>query len=245
MISIKSKEEIEIMQKAGNIASKVLKKTLSSVVPGITTLELDKIAEEEIVKLGASPSFKMVDEYEFSTCININDGLVHGLPNNYKIKKGDLVSIALGAYLDGFHSDLSYTIEVETNVHEEFLNLGKKALEAGIEKCLVGNHIGDISYAMQSVIEAGGCTVSRDLVGHGIGRELHEDPYVPGYGKPGKGSEIQEGMVFAIEIIYQKGSPEIIIAEDDWTIKTADGSLAGLFEHTVAATKSGPEILTL
>src|SRR3989344_3423684 len=233
-----------MMAEAGKIAAEVLREVLDSVKPGVTTMELEKIADAGITKRGAKPSFKMVEDYNFATCININDGLVHGLPNDYKIKKGDLVSIDMGAFLNGFHSDLSYTVEVESNKEAKFLEIGKKALQAGISQCVPGNHIGDISSAVQKIVEGAGHTVSRDLVGHGIGRELHEDPYIPGYGKVGKGSGIREGMVFAVEIIYQKGSPEILIDADDWTISTADGSLAGLFEHTVAVEKTGPRVLT-
>lgn len=244
MIPIKSEKEIEKMAAAGKVAAAALKEVLAFVKSGVTTMELEKIAENAITKRRATPSFKMVEGYSFATCININEGLVHGLPGSYKIKKGDLVSVDMGAFLDGFHSDLSYTVEVEANKEEKFLETGKKALEAGIAKCKPGNHIGDISHTMQIIIEEAGYSVSRDLVGHGVGRELHEDPYVPGYGKPGLGPEIKEGMVLAIEIIYQKGLPEIVIGADDWTISTADGSLAALFEHTVAATKDGPRVLT-
>ena len=244
MVLIKTKEEIEIMARAGKIAGDSLREVLAAVRPGITTLELERIAEKAITKRGAIPSFRMVEDYDFATCININEGLVHGLPGDYKIKKGDLVSIDMGAYFNGFHSDLSYTIEVETSKETDFLETGKKALKAGIAKCKPGNRIGDISNAMQKIVEKAGYTVSRDLVGHGIGRDLHEDPYIPGYGRPGKGLEIKVGMVFAVEIIYQKGQPEIIIGDDDWTILTADGSLAGLFEHTVAVTGGKSRVLT-
>lgn len=245
MIKIKSKEEIEKIAKAGKIAQGALQATISAVKPGVTTLELDEVAEKYILEQGATPGFKTVEDYDFTTCINVNEGLVHGLPNDYVLKPGDLVSIDLGAYLDGWHSDLSYTVEVETAEHKEFLEIGQKALQAGIDQFVIGNRIGDVGFAMQNVVEDAGCTVSEDLVGHGIGKELHEDPYVPGYGEPGEGVKIEEGMVVAIEIIYQKGKPEIMIEDDDWTISTADRSLAGLFEHTVAATKDGPRLLTL
>ncbi len=245
MIKIKTPEEIEKIAVAGKIAQGALQAALNAIKPGITLLELDKIAEDYILDHGAQPGFKTVDDYDFTTCININEGLVHGLPNDYALKVGDLVSVDLGAYLDGWHSDLSYTVEVESDVHKEFLEIGKKALQAGIDQFRIGNRVGDVGFAMQNVVESAGCTVSDDLVGHGIGESLHEDPYVPGYGNPGEGIKIEEGMVFAIEIIYQKGNPEIMIEDDDWTISTADRSLAGLFEHTVAATKDGPRILTL
>lgn len=245
MINIKTPEEIKVMQSAGKIAAEVLQEVLKSIKPGITTMDLEHIANAEILKRGATPSFKQVEGYKYATCININEGLVHGLPGAYVIKRGDLVSVDMGAFYNGFHSDLSYTVEVETNNYSKFLEAGKKALDNGIFNCIPGNHIGDISAAMQKTIESHGYSVSRDLVGHGIGRELHEDPYVPGYGKPGKGAKIEPGMVFAIEIIYQTGSPEIAIDSDDWTIKTRDGSMGGLFEHTVAVVENGFQILTL
>lgn len=244
MIKTKKPEEIEIIARAGKIAKGALDAAVAAVHPGVTTLEIDKIAEDYILSHGAKPGFKTVENYEFTTCININEGLVHGLPTSYKLQPGDLVSIDLGAYLEGWHSDLSHTVEVDTSEHKEFLEVGEKALQAGIEQIVIGNRLGDVGYAIQNVIESNGYTVSEDLVGHGLGRELHEDPYVPGYGMPGEGIEIKEGMVLAIEVIYQKGNPEIMVAEDDWTIVTADGSLSALFEHTVAVTKDGPRILT-
>lgn len=242
-IIIKSSQEIELMRKSGDVATGALRRVLAEVREGITTLELDKIAEDYILSQGAKPSFKTVEDYKYTTCINVNEGLVHGLPTNYALKKGDLVSIDLGALLEGYHSDLSYTVEVESNAEKMFLDAGQRALEAGIFEFREGNTVGDIGEAMQKVIEAAGYTVSRDLVGHGIGRELHEPPYVPGYGKAGKGAKIADGMVFAIEIIYQKGNYEIAIAEDDWTIVTADGSLGGLFEKTVGVVNGEPVVL--
>lgn len=244
MIHLKTPEQIKIMQEGGEISAQALQKVLDAVKPGITLAELDKIAEQYILSQGAKPSFKGVDDYEFTTCINVNDGIVHGIPNNYKVKPGDLVSIDLGALYKGFHTDLSYTVEVETKKETEFLETGKRALKLGIEQAVVGNHIGDISNAIQTCVESKGYTVSFDLVGHGVGKNLHEDPYVPGYGKKGKGPELKEGMVLAIEVIYQKGNPAITIDEDGWTIKTLDGSLSGLFESTVAITSEGPIILT-
>lgn len=245
MITIKNPEQIEKIATAGKIAQGALQEALKAIKPGMTTLDIEKIAEKYILDNGGEPGFKRVEGYDFTTCINVNDGLVHGIPNDYVLKSGDIVSVDLGVYLDGWNSDLSYTVEVETNTEEEFLAVGKKALEAGIAAFKIGNSLGDIGHAMQTVVENAGYSVSRDLVGHGIGEELHESPFVPGYGTPGKGLKIEEGMVFAIEIIYQKGSPELELLDDDWTLATADGSLAGLFEHTVAATKEGPRILTL
>ncbi len=244
MISIKTPQEIQIMREGGKISYKALLEVLKNIRVGITTLELDKIAEQVILSSGAQCSFKTVEDYKFTTCININEGIVHGLPNKYKVKKGDLVSIDLGALYKGFHTDLSYTVEVETHNEDVFLHTGKLALEAGIAQCKVGNTVGDIGHAIESIIKSKGYSVSRELVGHGIGRELHEDPYIPGYGRQGKGALIQEGNVFAIEVIYQKGSPDLKIDRDGWTYKTADNSLSGLFESTVAIVNGMPEVLT-
>lgn len=243
MIHIKSPQEIKIMQEGGKITTEALKRAIAAVKPGVKTVDIDKVAFEAITSLGGEPSFMKVDGYKFTTCINVNAGLVHGLPNDYVIKSGDLVKVDIGTFLKGYHTDLSYTLEVETNKEERFLTIGKTAINAGIKAFLVGNRVGAISNALQAVIEGAGYTVSRELVGHGVGKELHESPYVPGYGKPHEGPEIKEGMVFAIEAIYQKGSPAIKVLSDEWTIVTKDGSLAGLFEKTVAATKEGPLIL--
>jgi methionyl aminopeptidase len=243
MIKIKSPTEIKIMQECGKITSAALQETLLAVKEGVKTIELDKVAHETIKRLGGEPSFMKVDGYKYTTCINVNEGLVHGLPGEYVIKVGDLVKVDVGAYLKGFHTDLSYTIEVGTNKEDKFLFTGKEALEKAIAFCRPGNRVGAISNAIQTVIEGAGLTVSRDLVGHGVGRELHEAPYVPGYGRVTDGPLIEEGMVFAIEAIYQKGKPQIKVLKDNWTIVTKDGSLAGLFEKTVAATKDGPLVL--
>lgn len=244
MIKIKTKKQIEIMQKGGKIASKTLSKVLSYAKPGITLKDLDSIAETEILSLNGKPSFKTVNNYEYTTCINVNDGIVHGIPNGYVLKKGDLVSIDLGVLYDGFHTDLSYTLEVDSNKEEKFLSIGKEALDAAINNCRVGKRLGDISNAMQVIVENSGFSVSKDLVGHGIGKNLHEDPYVPCYGAKNSGMKLKNGMVFAIEIIYQKGGPKLVLADDDWTLSTADLSLSGLFEKTVAILNGGPILIT-
>lgn len=243
-MKLKTNSEINIMKECGSISTYALNEVLKHVHPGITLLELDRIAEKAIISKGGSPSFKTVDDYAFTTCINVNDGIVHGLPNNYKIKTGDLVSIDLGALYKGLHTDLSYTVEVGTLKEEKFLNVGIEALRAAIANCKPGNPMGFVSNTIQKMVEKWGYTVSRELVGHGVGHELHEDPLVPGYGKLTTGPKLQEGMTLAIEVIYQKGSPKLKIDSDGWTIKTADGSLSALFEATVAITKDGPLILT-
>jgi methionyl aminopeptidase len=190
------------------------------------------------------PSFKTVPGYNFSTCININEGLVHGIPNEYIIKKSDLVKIDLGVLYEGYHTDTSATKEISTQNETRFLDSGRICIEEAIKVCIVGNKLGDISSAMQDAIESRGYTVSKSLVGHGIGRNLHEDPLVPPYGKSGTGITLKEGLVLAIEIIYQKGSHQLKTLNDGWTIVTKDGSLGGLWEHTVAITRKGPVVLT-
>ncbi len=258
MINIKTAEEIKIMQESGRILSETLWEVLKHVRPGVSEIELDALAEKLIREKGGEPGFQKVPGYKHATCISTNDVVVHGIPSNYKLKDGDIIGIDCGVYYNGFHTDMSETVRVSSQKSkvksqksdevDTFLEGGKKALEAGINKAVVGNHVGDISKAIQDIVEVqGGYSVVRTLVGHGVGRELHEEPEVPGYvqGKIEKSPELKEGMVIAIEVIYNMGGPEVILANNDgWTLKTEDGSLAGLFERTVAITKSGPQILT-
>ena len=244
MINIKTPEEIEIMRIGGGISAGALKEAFLHVKAGVTTKAIDSVVEEYILSHGATPGFKTVENYPYATCINVNAGIVHGVPNKYVLKRGDIVSIDLGALYKGFHTDLSYTIEVETDNEAKFLNAGKHALEKAIMMCRVGNRIGDISSTIQTLVEGQGYTVSELLVGHGVGRELHEDPYVPCLGVSGTGPHIKAGMVLAVEVIYQKGKPDIMLEPDGWTYSTSDGSLSALFEKTVAIEKSGFSVLT-
>lgn len=232
------------MREAGKIGALALKTCLDAVKPGITTLELDQLAEKLILEKGAEPGFKKVKDYSFTTCININEGIVHGIPNDYVIKEGDLVSIDLGVYYKGFYSDLASTVEVSTHKEDTFLEVGKKTLSRAISMCVSTKRLGDVSNAIQDGIESAGYSVSRDLVGHGIGKKLHESPQIACYGEKNSGPHLKEGMVLAVEVIYQKGSPKLLIAKDQWTLETRDKSLSGLFEHSVLITKKGPEILT-
>ena len=244
MINIKTRDEIEIMRECGKISSGALKVVLENVKAGVKLKDLDRLAEEYIVNKNAKPSFKTVDGYNFTTCTNVNAGIVHGVPNEYVLKSGDILSVDLGAYYKGFHTDMAYTIEVETNNETELLRIGKLALEKAISVSKVGNRVGDISNAIQSTVENAGYTASEILVGHGIGRNLHEDPHIPCVGKPKTGPKIKQGMVFAIEVIYQKGQPELIESRDGWTLETFDNSLSSLFEKTIAVTKRDPIVLT-
>jgi len=256
MISIKNKKEIEIMKEGGRILAKVMAEVIGNTKPGVKTKELDSLAEELIVKNKAKPSFKMVKDYHWASCININDGLVHGIPGAYRIKLWDMVTIDLGVYYQGFHTDMARILWVRTqsakrkakseNV-ERFLETGKLALKNAILVAKPGNYLGHISRAIQETIEKAGYSCSRRFTGHGIGKKLHEEPRIPCFleGRIEETPRLKEGMVLAIEVIYTEGNPEVKIAEDGWTAKTVDGKLGGLFENTVAITKARPRVLTM
>ena len=261
-IIIKTKDEIGKMRKSGFLAAVVMKRTLGWIHPYITTLQVDKFINSQIKSFHAAPSFMGQDGYKFSSCISINEEVVHGLPSDRRIKKGDLVSIDLGVLYDGFHSDMCGTVEVglgklvvgdensESNwgfvggCKNAFLNAGIMALDAAILKCRPENRVGDISYAIQQVVEESGFFVVRDLVGHGIGRSLHEEPQIPCYGKAGTGTKLLEGTVIAVEVMYTRKNSPLVVLSDGWTFATKDKSLSAMFEHTVAITKTGCEVLT-
>lgn len=256
MIHIKTPEQLKIMQHGGHILSDVLMEVMDLIRPGITELELDKIAEELIRKRGGEPGFKRVEGYHHTICMSTNDAVVHGIPGSYKIQKGDVVGVDCGVYYKGFHTDMAETILVSSQKLkvksqksvERFLGVGKQALEAGIKQAVVGNRVGHISKAIQDIVEKqNGYSVVRSLIGHGVGKDLHEEPEVPGYlvGKIEKTPLLKEGMTIAIEVIYNMGSKQVMLDRDGWTIRSADGSLSGLFERTVAITKSGPLMITI
>lgn len=246
MIHLKSPEELEIMARGGKISGQVLKETLDLIKPGISTLELDAFAENRIRELSGKPAFKGYRDYKFATCININDGIVHGIPGSYCIAQGDLVSIDLGVIHGGFNTDVSWTAIAGSSSKESkrFLEAGERALQKAISNCKIGNRIGDISYAIQTEIEKSGYNVVRDLVGHGVGQNLHEEPQIPCYGRPSMGIELRQGMTLAIEVIYTLGSPKLRVLGDGWTMATKDGTISGLFEQTVAIEQNGPKLLT-
>jgi methionyl aminopeptidase len=243
-VSSRREKKFSAMARAGEISSSALKAVLSEVKEGVTLLQLDSIAEEVIVSAGAAPAFKRVEEYPFTTCINVNEGIVHGIPNEYVLKKGDVVSIDLGAYYEGYNSDQCWTMEVGSGKASSFLSAGELALKKAISQAREGNHVGDISHAMQQTIENAGFHVSRDLVGHGIGKNLHEAPQVPCYGNPGTGQKLKVGMCLAIEVIYALGDPSIESLDDGWTLVTTDGGLSAVFEHTVGVTEGDPLVFT-
>lgn len=251
MISIKTNEEIKIMQKGGKILSDVIWELVKNVKPGVSELELDALAEKLIREMGAEPGFKRVDGYKHSICMSTNDVVVHGIPSNYRFKEGDIVGIDCGVYFEGFHTDMSETGRVESKLKndsiDEFLFTGRDALEKAIAVAKIGNNVGHISKTIQDIVEGKGYSVVRSLVGHGVGHQLHEEPEVPGFLSEGieETPRLSEGMVIAIEVIYNMGNFELVFAnKDGWTLKTEDASLSGLFERTVAITKEGPLVLT-
>jgi len=246
MTAQKTPEEIELMKISGEICAKALKKVLAHAKVGVRAIDLDTLAREEIELNGGNPSFMTVEDYKWTTCITFNEQVVHGIPTKRKIKEGDVLSIDIGAIYKNYHSDMAKTIAIGKVSDEikKFIDTGSKALTGAIDKARAGNHIGDISATLQRAIEGKGYSVVRNLTGHGIGKELHEEPMVPGFGKKGLGPEIKDGMTLAIEAIYAQESGDVFLEEDNWTISTKDKSVGGLFEQTVAVTKSGPIVLT-
>lgn len=247
MIILKNEIEIDLMRKAGRILGETLNLLEENVRPGVTTGELDRIAEEFITKHGAKPSFKGLYGFPASVCISVNEQVVHGIPGNYKLKEGDIVSVDCGVFINGFHGDAARTFAVG-NVPDEVTKLIKVTEECffkGIEKATVGNRLTDISHEIQQYIEANGFSVVRDYVGHGIGRKVHEDPEVPNFGRPGRGPKLMSGMVLAIEPMVNLGSYHVETLDDNWTVVTADKKYSAHYENTVAILPDGPEILTL
>ncbi len=247
MIIRKSKLEIERMRAAGQIVARVLKKLSEMVEPGLTTLELDQEAERLIVGAGAYPTFKGYHGYPRSICASINDEVVHGIPSKRKLREGDIVGIDCGATYMGYVGDAAVTVPVG-NVSEpvrQLLDATRKSLYHAIEKCRVGNRLGDVCNAVQSCVEPLGYSIVRNYCGHGVGRAMHEEPQVPNYGKPGTGPVLREGLVIAIEPMINLGHEDVKVLSDGWTVITMDGQPSAHFEHTVAITREGPQILTL
>lgn len=247
MIIIKSEKEINLMRIAGKIVAEALLLVEDKVKPGITTAELDRIAEEFITKHGAKPSFKGLYGFPASLCISVNEHVVHGIPGGYVLKDGDIISVDCGACINGFHGDAARTFAVG-NVSDEAKNLIKVTEQSffkGIEYAKVGNRLTDISHEIQNYVEASGFSVVRDFVGHGIGRVVHEDPEVPNFGKAGRGPKLAAGMTLAIEPMVNVGTYKVKTLSDNWTVVTSDGSLSAHYENTVVILPDGPEILTL
>ena len=246
MIFYKTEEEIEIIREGAQILGKAHGEVAKSVRPGIKTKDLDKIAEEFIQVHGAKASFKGYNGFPSTLCISVNENVVHGFPSEYELKDGDIISIDCGVFYKGFHSDSAYTYPVG-DISPETLSLlktTKESLYVGIEEAKFGNRIGDVAYAIQKYVEDKGYTVVRELVGHGLGRNLHEGPEVPNYGKRGRGPKLNEGLVIAIEPMINLGTRNIVQENDGWTIRTKDRKPSAHFEHTVAIFKDRTEILT-
>lgn len=246
MIYLKTEEEIELIRKSAQVLGKAHSEVAQWIKPGVATKKLDTIAEDYIRSFGGIPSFKGFNNFPASLCISVNEVVVHGFPSEYVLKEGDIVSIDCGVKLNGFHSDSAYTYpvgEVSPDVMK-LLIATKKSLYKGIEQAVDGLRIGDIGHAVQSFVEERGYTVVRELVGHGLGKSLHESPEVPNYGKRGKGIRLKEGMVLAIEPMINLGVKSVIQERDGWTIRTSDRKYSAHFEHTVVVRKGKPEILT-
>lgn len=246
MIVLKSPEEIEKMAKAGSIVGEVLESIKNMIQTGITTKEIEKYADERINALGGKAAFKGYRGYPASICTSVNDEVVHGIPSSRKLKDGDIISVDLGVYYDGFFGDAAVTFPVGKidDQTATLLRVTEEALNIGIENAIEGKRVSDISYAIQGHAEKNGFSVVRTFVGHGIGRDLHEEPQIPNYGNPGKGPRLKEGMTLAIEPMVNLGAYEVKILGDGWTAVTADGKKSAHFEHTVLVTSEKPEILT-
>jgi methionyl aminopeptidase len=242
----KGAAEIERIARAGDLVARTIAHVGESLGPGITTLELDEIADAFIRADGGIPTSLGYRGYPQAICISVNEVVVHGIPDGRVVREGDLVTVDVGVTREGAIADSAYTFGVGTidADAQRLLDVCQDALAAGIAEARLGNRIGDISHAVQSLVEESGFSVVKSLVGHGVGRHYHEDPHVPNFGEPGRGPRLSEGMTIAIEPMITMGEPDVVLAEDGWTISSADGSLAAHFEHTVAILPEGPRILT-
>lgn len=246
MIIRKSKDEIATMRHAGRIVAQALKLIENEIKPGVETLSLDLVAEKFIRKSGARPAFKGYRGFPASVCTSVNEAVVHGIPGHRRLKDGDIVSIDVGVEINGYYADAAATFPVGSVSVEvaRLIDTTRSALEAGISKCVEDNYLYDISHEIQVKAESAGYSVVREFVGHGIGREMHEDPQIPNFGSPGRGPRLKAGMVFAIEPMLNMGGYKVEVLSDGWTVVTADKSLSAHFEHTIAITKDGPVVLT-
>ncbi len=246
MINIRSPREIEQLRKANAIVAEVFQRLEGKVIPGVTTQELDQIAEEYIRSRGAVPAFKGYRGFPATLCTSINEEVVHGIPGQRKLKEGDLVSLDVGVIRNGYFGDAAVTLpvgEVDPEARR-LIEVTERALFIGIEKTKAGNRLFDISSAIQQWVESNGFSVVRDFVGHGIGKSLHEEPQIPNFGSPHQGPRLAKGMVFALEPMVNEGTYEVKVLSDAWTVITADGKRSAHFEHTIAITDGGPEILS-
>lgn len=242
MIILKTPAEIEIMAEASRVVAEVLEIIRKEVRPGVSTDDLDQLAEKEILARGAVPAFKGYRKYPKTLCASVNEQVVHGIPSGRKLKEGDIIGLDLGAIVGGFYGDSAVTVAVGPVAEKvgHMVQVTEEALYLGIKQAVVGNRLTDISHAVQQHVESAGYSVVTEFVGHGIGRQLHEEPQVPNYGKPGQGPRLQSGMVLAIEPMVNMGGSAVRILADRWTAVTADGSWSAHFEHTIAIQPSGP-----
>ncbi|WP_312193511.1 type I methionyl aminopeptidase [Exiguobacterium sp.] len=247
MIITKAPREIDIMRKAGQIVARTHKELQAHIRPGITTGQLDAIAERYIRSQGATPSFKGYNGFTGSICASVNEELVHGIPGDRVLQDGDIISIDIGAEYNGYHGDSAWTYPVGTISEEtkRLLDVTEESLYKGLERAKAGVHLTDISHAIQSHVEAANFSVVREYVGHGVGQNLHEDPQIPHYGPPGKGPRLKTGMTLAIQPMVNVGKRYVRTLSDNWTVVTVDGSMCAHFEHTIAITDDGYEILTV
>lgn len=246
-MKVKNKEEIELMRQSALLVSGTLAEIATLLKPGVTTISLDKTIGEMIKSYGATPSFLNFHGYPFNSCISVNDVVVHGFPNERELREGDLVSIDIGVFKNGFHGDHAYTFLIGEQTREvlELVRITKESLYKGIEKAIVGNRVGDISYAIQEHTEKKqGYGVVRELVGHGLGRSMHEDPQVPNFGRRGNGPTLKEGLVLAIEPMINLGTREVFTESDGWTVRTKDGKPSVHFEHDVCIRKGKADVLS-
>jgi methionyl aminopeptidase len=249
-LELKSKDDLECMRRAGQIVAEVLHRLQAEVKPGVTTLDLDRIAEEMTLKRGAVPAFKGyrvgARVFPASLCVSINEEVVHGIPASRALKEGDIVGLDFGVVIEGYYGDAAVTVPVGkiSSQAQHLLDATRESLWQGIRTIKVGSRLGDLSHAIQRYAESAGLSVVREFVGHGIGRRLHEEPQVPNFGEPGRGRLLREGMVLAIEPMLNLGEPGVLVKDDGWTAVTRDGSLSAHFEHSVAITAEGPVVLT-
>jgi len=246
MVIRKSREELDKMRRAGLIVAETLRELRRMVEPGISTRQLDAYAEKKIRAAGAYPTFKHYRKFPASICASLNDEVVHGIPSDRKLREGDIIKIDCGATLDGYVGDAAITVpvgKVSPDI-ENLLEVTRASLFRAMEKMVPGNRLYDVSYAVQEFVEEKGFSVVRDFCGHGVGQQMHEDPQVPNYGRPGTGPRLKDGWVLAIEPMVNSGTHEVKILEDGWTVKTKDGKASSHFEHTIAVTEDGPVVMT-
>jgi methionyl aminopeptidase len=246
VIHLKTPAEIAIIRRNGTILKACLEKAAKMVKPGVTKTEIDRAIEELILKEGARPAFKGFQGYPAATCISVNDEVVHGMPSDRVLEEGDICGVDVGVLKDGYYADAARTFPVGkiSAAAQKLLDVTRKALDLGISKARVGNRLSDISHVVEAHVEEHGFTVVKTLVGHGIGKRMHEEPQVPNFGPPSQGPKLEEGLVIAIEPMVNMGEADVFTKDDGWTVVTADRSLSAHFEDTVAVTKDGPEILT-